>query len=221
MIIVGHRGAKGLMPENTIASFEKALEHHVDEIEFDLRTTKDNVVVLHHDPFITDGDGQTHFIDKLSYAELIVHKPDLTKFTEAVDYIGKKTPLYVEIKAEANLKTITKIIDQYLKSGWSMHHFKIASFEQPILEEMHRLYPDMEMIVNEIWSGVRAQRRAKRLNTDRISMEQKWLWSGFIKMMSRKYRLGAFALNDPKKAKRWAKLGLYAAITDFPNLIET
>ena len=39
-------------------------------------------------------------------------------------------------------------------------------------------------------------------------------------MMSKKYRLGAFALNDPVKAKRWAKLGLYAAITDYPNLLE-
>jgi glycerophosphoryl diester phosphodiesterase len=45
----GHRGARGLAPENTIPSFRKALEIGVDTIECDLGVTKDDVVVIHHD----------------------------------------------------------------------------------------------------------------------------------------------------------------------------
>jgi glycerophosphoryl diester phosphodiesterase len=46
----GHRGARGLAPENTLAAFAKALEIGVTTIETDLAVTRDGVVVLVHDP---------------------------------------------------------------------------------------------------------------------------------------------------------------------------
>lgn len=63
----GHRGARGLVPENTLPSFRKALELGVDTIECDMAITKDDVVVIYHDlrlnPDITRGpDGQ--WLDK-------------------------------------------------------------------------------------------------------------------------------------------------------------
>lgn len=45
--VVGHRGAAGLAPENTLAAFEKALELKVDRVEFDVRATLDGAVVFH------------------------------------------------------------------------------------------------------------------------------------------------------------------------------
>lgn len=46
----GHRGARGLAPENTLASFAKALEIGVTTLETDMAVTSDGVVVLSHDP---------------------------------------------------------------------------------------------------------------------------------------------------------------------------
>jgi glycerophosphoryl diester phosphodiesterase len=46
----GHRGARGLRPENTLPSFEAALDAGVAAIETDLHLTRDDVVVLYHDP---------------------------------------------------------------------------------------------------------------------------------------------------------------------------
>ncbi len=45
----GHRGARGLLPENTLPAFQKALDLGVDTIECDMAITKDGVVVIHHD----------------------------------------------------------------------------------------------------------------------------------------------------------------------------
>ncbi len=45
----GHRGARGLAPENTIPAFEKALRIGVSTLELDLAVTKDNVLVVSHD----------------------------------------------------------------------------------------------------------------------------------------------------------------------------
>ena len=46
----GHRGAPGLLPENTIPSFAKAVEIGVHTLELDVVMTKDDVLVISHDP---------------------------------------------------------------------------------------------------------------------------------------------------------------------------
>ncbi|MBO7078809.1 MAG: glycerophosphodiester phosphodiesterase, partial [Bacilli bacterium] len=64
--IVGHRGASGLVEhENTIEAFQKAIEIGCYAIECDIRKTKDDILVINHDPFIKD-----LVIEKHSYQEL-------------------------------------------------------------------------------------------------------------------------------------------------------
>lgn len=58
--LVGHRGAAGLAPENTLAGLSAALEYDVDRVEVDVRETADGAVVCCHDPTLdrtTDGSG--------------------------------------------------------------------------------------------------------------------------------------------------------------------
>ena len=60
--IEGHRGARGLAPENTLAAFRRALALHVTTIETDLAVTRDDVVVISHNPRLNpditrDADG--------------------------------------------------------------------------------------------------------------------------------------------------------------------
>lgn len=79
--IQGHRGSRGLMPENTIPAFKKAIDLGVHTLELDLIISKDKKVVVSHDPFFnpnctTDPTGK--FISKenqgnlykLSYEEI-------------------------------------------------------------------------------------------------------------------------------------------------------
>ena len=47
--IQGHRGARGLLPENTLPSFERAVELGVDVLELDLGMTRDGIPIVHHD----------------------------------------------------------------------------------------------------------------------------------------------------------------------------
>ena len=59
----GHRGARGLAPENTLPAFERALAIGVDTLELDVGITADGMVVISHDPFLNpaitrDKDGQ-------------------------------------------------------------------------------------------------------------------------------------------------------------------
>jgi glycerophosphoryl diester phosphodiesterase len=80
MDVQGHRGARGLLPENTLPAFERALELGVDTLELDCGVTKDGVVVVHHDrrlnPDVARGpDGKWvsppgPTVRSLTYAEL-------------------------------------------------------------------------------------------------------------------------------------------------------
>lgn len=80
--IEGHRGARGLLPENTIPSFLKALEYGVGTLELDVVITKDNQVLVSHEPWFSSiisldpqgkpipADKQKEFnIYKMTYAE--------------------------------------------------------------------------------------------------------------------------------------------------------
>ena len=221
MKIIGHRGARGLAPENTIASFKKALQNHVDGIEFDLHVTKDGVVVVHHDAELTDPNGDKHVIADCTYAELMRHKADMPTFEEVLETIGHRVILYVEIKPGVPTAPIVKIIKAYLAKGWQPEYFRILSFSLPILLELQRQLPDIPKIVSEKWSGVRATRRARQVGTKHILMNQKWLWWGFIRGITRRgWKLSTYTLNDPVKARRWAKYGLYAVFTDYPDRFE-
>lgn len=218
MKIIGHRGAKGLAPENTLVSFRKALEHAVDEIELDVRVSRDGVAVVQHDPRLHDPAGNHLTVADHTYKELLAHKPDLVTFEVAMRAINKAVPVLVEIKSHVATKPILAVIETLLADGWTARDMLVGSFSQPILREIKAALPTLPLVVIERWSGVRATLRARELGTKRLNMQQRWLWSGFIRSMAKSgYQLAPYTLNDPVKARRWARYGIDAVITDYPD----
>ncbi|HSX17464.1 MAG TPA: glycerophosphodiester phosphodiesterase [Patescibacteria group bacterium] len=221
MKIIGHRGARGLAPENTLASFQKALEAGVDEIELDVRITKDGIPVLNHDPFLHSPSGDrlwSVFIFRQTLAELRKHKPDLTTLDEAVVFINRRVPIVVEVKPWVSTPPIIAALKLYLDRGWQPTDFLLASFSQHTLKQMHAGLPEIEPIVLEHISGWRAGYRARQVGAKRLGFNKHNLWWWFIRVVTQSgYRVTAHTLNDPHKAERWAKEGLYAIITDNPE----
>jgi glycerophosphoryl diester phosphodiesterase len=79
-IVVGHRGAAAHFPENTAPSFDHAVALGVDAIEFDLRVSRDGVVVVIHDPTVDRTTNGTGAVADLTLAELKKLDPG-AKFT--------------------------------------------------------------------------------------------------------------------------------------------
>jgi glycerophosphoryl diester phosphodiesterase len=52
ILVHGHRGARAMRPENTLPAFQYAIEQGVDALEMDMAVTKDNVIVISHDPIL-------------------------------------------------------------------------------------------------------------------------------------------------------------------------
>ena len=79
MLRIGHRGARAYAPENTLASFKKAIEIGVDAVELDVRKTKDNQLVVIHDADVkrtTNGEG---LVSELTLKEIKSFSADRRK----------------------------------------------------------------------------------------------------------------------------------------------
>jgi glycerophosphoryl diester phosphodiesterase len=68
--VIGHRGAPDHAPENTLASFRRALADGADAVETDLWQTTDGVFVCHHDATLIRLTGDPRRVDELAWAEL-------------------------------------------------------------------------------------------------------------------------------------------------------
>jgi glycerophosphoryl diester phosphodiesterase len=69
----GHRGARGLRPENTLPSFEAALDAGASSVELDLHLSRDRHLMVCHDPVVSDGGA---LVSRLTRAELQAHPVD-------------------------------------------------------------------------------------------------------------------------------------------------
>ena len=70
LIIFGHRGSPTLSTENTLTSFEKAIEQGVDGLEFDIRLSKDKKIVIFHDENLQRLAKVNQKIKNLTYSQL-------------------------------------------------------------------------------------------------------------------------------------------------------
>lgn len=67
---IGHRGTPREFPANTMRSFQRALEHGCTMVECDVRQAADGVLVLAHDPHVTDVSGKTFVVAETASADL-------------------------------------------------------------------------------------------------------------------------------------------------------
>jgi glycerophosphoryl diester phosphodiesterase len=153
-----------------------------------------------------------------TYKELQAHKADLSTFKEAAQAVNHRVLMLIEVKPGVNPAPIVKAAKNLRKNGWDPAELVLGSRSYGQLQALHDALPDTELFVIDRWSGIRATWRARRLGAKRLHMNYHWLWSGFIRSLSRRgWELYAYPLNDPFKASRWAKHGLAGVITDYPD----
>jgi glycerophosphoryl diester phosphodiesterase len=217
MKIFGHRGARGLAPENTLASFAKALNYGVDAIELDVHLTRDGQLVCVHDPLIPGPDGMQYHVPDYTYAELRAIQKDLPTLAQAITAIKRKVPIIVEIKKDAAGAAVAVCIQEFLDKGWRLSDFEFCSFLQSPLAEIKAAFPAAIVIPNGNWSTSRTLWRARKLGTKRISMNQRWLWRGYLRTMQRAgWQVSSYTVNNPAQVRKWEPY-LYAIYTDYPD----
>jgi len=127
-IVVGHRGAAGLSPENTLAGFKTAIDIGVNVIELDVHLTSDNKAVIYHDSRLnpattrdTNGEWikERHLIKELTLSK--VKSYDVSKLNHSEQYAKK----YPDQKAAERQKipTLQEVIHLVRKTNKQTHIF--------------------------------------------------------------------------------------------------
>jgi glycerophosphoryl diester phosphodiesterase len=170
----GHRGARAVLPENTLPAFEHAISVGADVLELDLAVTKDNVLVASHDPVlnpkICQGPLSTRVIREMTLAELkrwdcgSLQNPDYPKQKTVP---GTRVPTLDEVFALANkgdfqfnvetkifadkpqhtpppLEFSKLVLDAIRKHGLESRVI-VQSFDFRTLKEMKRLAPEIRL----------------------------------------------------------------------------
>jgi glycerophosphoryl diester phosphodiesterase len=147
-IIQGHRGARGLRPENTLPSFQAALDARVDSIETDVHVTADGIPVLIHD-FVPPGG--TCSVDAMTYREVAAAGvPALHDLLHLL--AGREVIVDLDIKCEPfrnNSKTETTaaaILDVVHRERAVMQTW-VRSFDHRIVRHLRRLEPRLTGVV--------------------------------------------------------------------------
>ena len=157
---IGHRGAAGYCPENTFASFHKALQLGVDFIEMDVQMTKDGQLVVIHDPTVnrtTNGKGKVkdftlkeiQALDAGSWFDPKFTGEKIPSLSEFLDEFGGKVGILLEIKNPSLYPGIEgKIADELLNRGLTSAEGSqviVQSFDQNSLKKFHQLIPSIQL----------------------------------------------------------------------------
>lgn len=144
MLKIGHRGAKGYEPENTLVAFEKAIAMGADGIELDVHLSLDGHLIVIHDETVdrtTSGKGT---VNQLTLPELksltIDSKHMIPTLEEVLDLVDQKCFVNIELKNQDTAEKVVELIEYYIsEKNWNNDHFIVSSFDWNALQQVRFL----------------------------------------------------------------------------------
>lgn len=144
MLKIGHRGASAYELENTLSSFQMAIELGVDAVELDIRSTRDGAIVVIHDENVdrtTNGTGSVRGMTLEEIKGLLTRNGEkIPTLEEALDFLDKRVKILIELK-DGGLEE--KTLDLVRKKGLERNVI-IISFLEGALRRVRELDKDIE-----------------------------------------------------------------------------
>ena len=141
LLKIGHRGASAYEPENTLRSFQKAIELGVNAVELDVRRTKDNQLVVIHNANVnktTNGNGSVNELTLDEIKCFVTEKGEkVPALEEALQFLGKRVTILLELKETGIEEQIINLVN---KKGL-IENIIIISFHEEALRKVRELDP--------------------------------------------------------------------------------
>ena len=220
---IGHRGAKGLEPENTLRSFSKAIDLGVDMIEFDVRLTKDKKVVVIHDDKLdrtTNGKGLVKEKSLKEIKKLYAGKRErIPTLEETLDSVAKRVKVNIELKGEETAESVSKIIDEYLKNKkWPLGYFFVSSFDYQELEDFKKFQPKVKLGIIAEDKKTDFLKSAKRLRVFSINLSMELINKKLVKNLHGKgFKIFVWTVNKKSDIRKMEILKIDGIVSDYPD----
>ena len=218
MLKIGHRGAKGHMPENTIESFLKAFELGAHGIELDVHLSADGEAVVIHDETVDRTiRNAAGFVKDFTVSEF--KKLGVPTLVDVFHILPEDIFLNIEIKEAAAVKVVVEEIEKFLRLGEiQLSAVLVSSFNWDMLKEVKILNPSIQIGVLTEENPNAALFFANEINAFSIHPHFELLTDEFIKKAKQKgFQVHTWTVNSPEDITFVKKLGVDAIISDFPD----
>lgn len=231
--VIGHRGACGHAPENTLSSMSKAQELGVKWVEFDVMLAGCGEPIIIHDTTLdrtTNGSGEIAQVDYCTIANLDCGSwfapsysgETVPTLTQLLDHLASlNLAMNIEIKptqgfdVETTLKTLTT-----LEKEWpsTLTPPLVSSFSKKVLEVAEQFDFPLGLVIDSWetdWLDALQQHGCISLHVD-----QKILSQAKVKQIRDKgYLVLAYTVNEPSRAQELFTWGVDSVFSDFPDRI--
>ena len=221
--LIGHRGAPRERPENTLASFLRALDLGADAVELDVHATRDGVVVVHHDfvPRAVSSVGTLNGrpIAQLTAAELETFRVSgepIPTLAAVLAAIGTRATVYVEIKGHG----IEQAVISAIAGVPSARNVAVHSFDHRAVVRAREIQPTIPggiLLASYLIDPEGALRAAGARD---YWQEWSMIDAPLVDAIHEAHgRVVAWTVNEPEDARRLASMGVDSICTDVLQVI--
>lgn len=221
-LVTGHRGARGVRPENSIAAFQYAAEIGCDGVELDVHLSADGIPVVIHDDLIDRGGGDLRRVGDLPLSEIRVLTgpggeaiPTLSEVLDLLDDRG----LYVqiELKGEGTEAPCAAIVRQH---GYEQRTV-FTSFVHERVLTVKQLLPEVRTGILLSSVPVRILEVAHWAYADNIHIDHRRITSDLVHLIHRggKFVVAWGIIGDAKTVDRLLDLEVDMIGSDWPALL--
>ena len=230
ILVIAHRGAHNLAPENTLTAFELAIKVGAEFIEFDVRKTKDNEIVINHDPGVFRTTHRFGLINHLTLKDiksLTISKyekiPTLRELLQATR--GK-----IHYMCEVKVKNISEGVIKILSEFNAIESTFLISFKHKELIKSQKEHPNLKYgaIVPSGLGWIKDWFFRKSLI---LSLKEKNFFSVnvFLPLVNKKFvdlahkkglKVFAWTVNSRRKMKKMIRIGVDGILTNNVNKLK-
>ncbi|MBN2450685.1 MAG: glycerophosphodiester phosphodiesterase [Lentisphaeria bacterium] len=218
--VVGHRGARGLEPENTLRSFRRALELGVDLIECDVHMTRDGRAILMHDHTVdrtTNGTGAPGDFTFEAIRRLDAGQGEqVPTLEELLHLIRGKVEVHIELKDPTALLPVLDIV----KAQGVRDQVFLTSGDTALLLRLREADPAIR--VEHIFGNPPADavQRALSVRASRVSCRFDHLTQAFVdESHSHGLEVIAWPPNTAEEQRHAIGFGVDIICTDRPDIL--
>ena len=222
MLIIGHRGAAGYEPENTIRSILKGIECGASVVEIDVRRTKDGVIVLMHDETVdrtTNGRGKVSELSLVEIRQLDAGKgekvPTLLEVLELLKAMN--ISLIIELKEVGYEKEVISLV----RERDMMDRVYITSFNRIAINRVIKEESDVKVGLIFSSNALMNLKIAAKMGLDLVLPKYKLVNRNFLKSCRRfGFKVFTWTVNRVKDVIEMYRLGVDGIVTDYPCMVK-
>ena len=222
--IVAHRGAMGYELENSIKSFQKALDLGVSMIELDVFVLPTGELVVFHDDQLDRLTNAKGAIESYSYKELkeqvrLNDGQSIPLLSEVLELCASKTKINIELKGSGTAIPVSHLLNTYFESGLlKPSEIVISSFKWEELEHMRSLNSNIPIGILTEDNPLNAIEIARNLNAISINPYYKSLTQEIIhKIHDAGFQVYTWTVNEVEDLQRLKDWGVDGVFCNYPD----